>query len=450
MRFSLTSLGIVFALTALPSLASADPSSDTAWLQDRRYTEGIGIRVGDFELHPGVGAEFGYDSNYLLRAGSEDPIGSLHLKVIPSFSLSTLSAQRRGAEPGTPPPTVEFRAGLNGTYNEFFPVSGSESGQDNLQRQRNITGNLDLKLTILPNRPWSGSLYGNFGRAVVPSNQGIAGNYNFITAAGGGELAFAPGGGLFDWRLGYGFTGRIFEDQTTLTNLQHEVSTRGRWRFLPRTALMYDARLGFISYPNGGDKTSSHPLRARIGLNGLVTNSFSLMALVGWGASFYTPTPQEDFDSIIGQAEARWYLTPNPSAEPGAATLSLSSVAIGFNRDFADSYIGTYLESNRGYVNFSYFFGGTFLLVADAGAAAVRYPNIVLPPTVSPHAAWTDARIDASLFGEYRIKDALGINATVRYDGNLSNTGLTLSNGAGVDQLAYNRIQAYLGVRWFM
>lgn len=450
MRFYAFLTSALSVLTVFPALAEAQSSPDTVWLADRRYTEGIGIRAGNFELHPGVGAEFGYDSNYLLRGGREQPVGSLHLKVIPSFSVSTLSPQRRGVTPGAPPPSVAFRGGINGTYNEFFPISGTQAGKDLLRDQRNISGALDLNLTILPSRPWSGVLYGDLARNVLPSNQGLAGGYNNIAARAGGEIAWAPGGGLFDWRLGYSFLGRIFEEQTSLTNLTHEVSTRGRWRFLPRTALMYDGRFGFIDYTTGGNKTSSHPLRARIGMNGLVSRSVGVLALVGWGSSFYTPEPQENFDSVIGQAEVRWYLTPSPSNDPSAATLSLSSLAAGFTRDFVDSYIGTYYESNRGYASFSYFFGGAFLLVAEGGAAAIRYPTVTLPVAMAPHGPWTDARIDASLFGEYRFKDAFGVNLTGRYDGNLSNTVLTLKNGSQPDELAYNRFQVSLGVRWFM
>src|ERR1700749_3911931 len=55
-------------LLAVPTVASAQ---DQPWLKDRRYTEGPGYRVGDFELHPGVAAEFGYDSNYLRRSSDD-------------------------------------------------------------------------------------------------------------------------------------------------------------------------------------------------------------------------------------------------------------------------------------------------------------------------------------------------------------------------------------------
>jgi len=48
------------AVAAQPQYTA--PSGTPEWLQDRRYNEGIGIRAGDLEIHPGIAGEFGYDS----------------------------------------------------------------------------------------------------------------------------------------------------------------------------------------------------------------------------------------------------------------------------------------------------------------------------------------------------------------------------------------------------
>jgi hypothetical protein len=271
---------------------------------------------------------------------------------------------------------------------------------------------------------------------------------------------WTPGGGLLDWRLGYRFLGTFFEvdEFDGLTNLQHTIRTRGRWRFLPRTALIYDASLGFVDYPKAGAQLSSHPLRAQLGVNGLVTPSFGLLAMAGWGASFYTSDSQaevHDFDSVIGQLELRWFLTPNPSTDPEAATLALSSLSAGFTRDFHDSFLGSYFERDRGYLKLTYFFGGRFLLIADGGVAAHVYPEIPSnSSTVGPPEPWTDVRVDASLFGEYRIGDSLGINSTLRYGNNISSTALATPGESGgrpiQNHLGWQQFEAYLGVRWFM
>src|SRR5262245_35726115 len=158
MKFHGYFIAAAFSIAMAPAMASAQ---DQPWLADRRYTEGIGFRVGDFELHPGAAAEFGYDSNFLHRSDDDDvkPVGSLRLKITPSFSLSTIGPQRRNETVNTPPPSVNFRLGLSATYHEFFPVSGTVSGRERLREQRNVTGLFDLRLDILPGRPWSGTLF---------------------------------------------------------------------------------------------------------------------------------------------------------------------------------------------------------------------------------------------------------------------------------------------------
>ena len=81
---------LTLAAAALLGTVSVQASAQQPWLADRRYGEGIGVRVGDLELHPGVAAEVGYDSNYFLRAPSEDPLAAYRLRVTPSITLSTL------------------------------------------------------------------------------------------------------------------------------------------------------------------------------------------------------------------------------------------------------------------------------------------------------------------------------------------------------------------------
>jgi hypothetical protein len=438
-----------FIVTALPAVAAAQ---DQVWLQDRRYGEGIGIRSGDFELHPGAALEFGYDSNYYHRYGgsAEPTVGSLRLRLTPSFSFSTLTQRRRGGGPEAAQPEFEFRGGMSLTYHEFFPLYGDPGGVENMKSERNVSGLLDLTLNILPGRPWSGTIYGDIGRSITPTNQGFtAESFNRINARAGAEIVWQPGGGLLDWRLGYRFTGTIFESSqySPLTNIENMLQTRGRWRFLPQTALVYDAKFSFLTY-TVGDK-AAHPLRTQIGFNGLITPSFSVLALIGWGSTFYTsPSDQHNFDSVIGQVEVKWHLSPAPTNDPGTAAGGVSAVTLGFIRDFQDSYIGTYFERDRGYINAAYLFGGRFLVVADAGVGPIIYPAT---EDFGGVPGWTDVRVDASLFGEYRIKDYFGINATLRYGGNLSSQAITAPGPDPIpDYLGYNQFEAYLGGRWFM
>ena len=91
MKFCLT-----LAATVLLGAISLEAHAQQPWLADRAYGEGIGIRVGNLELHPGIAGEVGYDSNYFLRAPGEQGgvLSAYVLRVTPSITMATLGAQR--------------------------------------------------------------------------------------------------------------------------------------------------------------------------------------------------------------------------------------------------------------------------------------------------------------------------------------------------------------------
>ncbi|HLK40910.1 MAG TPA: hypothetical protein VKU41_29355 [Polyangiaceae bacterium] len=448
-------------------------------MADRRYNEGIGVRAGDFELHPGIAGEVGYDSNWFMRTNNTGPLianGAPAAPIVPAFTyritpslyLGTLGPQRREGDTTPQLPTVAFRLGLNGSYRGLIGLSSDASApQNDPSRSNNVSVAADTRLDILPERPVGGSLSANYGRIIQPNTTTADPNLSFIRdeLGAGAELAFQPGSGTLDYRLGYHFSDVLFEQSegTPYDNTTHEGFIRGRWKFRPRTALMYDGSIRAISYANSQPASvvglaNSTPVRARIGLNGLITDRFAAMALVGWGASFYDTTiPQQpQYDSVIGNAELKWFL----SASPGIASatdigLALSSISIGYTRDFQNSYIGNFYGLDRGYLKFFYFFAGRALVTLEGGVAAIEYPNMFWGPGVTPalrHSAFTDTRADATLFGEYRFSSTVGVNATVRYTANFSSNQVPEGQGPTpfVIDMSWNRVEAFLGVRWFM
>ena len=175
---------------------------------------------------------------------------------------------------------------------------------------------------------------------------------------------------------------------------------------------------------------------------------------------------QPQYDSVIGQAELKWFLSASPGlAQSSDVGLALSSIAVGYTRDFQNSYIGNYYGQDRGYLRFNYFFAGRALLTVEGGAGAIEYPTMYWGPSaVSPaggdfrHSSFTDTRVDGTMFGEYRFTDSFGLNATVRYTANFSNaqvpdTDLGPNVAVPASQsydMSWTRFEAFLGVRWFM
>ncbi len=452
MKFRLT-LAATLLLGALPLKAHAQSQP---WLADRRLGEGEGIRVGNLELHPGIAGEFGYDSNYFLRA-TDDSIGPViatyRLRVTPSISIATLGAKRNpGLSPAGPAP-IQFRAGGYVAYNEFFAADPKYAAV--MRDQRHLDGGADLSLNLFPTGKVGVDSYANFIHAVQPSNDTDTENaLNRDSVRLGAGATWRPGGGLFSWRLGYELSYNFFEDDPykDLNNYQNQVNMRGRWRFLPRTALLYDGSYTWVSYSKNTVQNDGDIVRSSIGLNGLVTNHFALLGMVGWAGTFYdarTGQPTQQFDSITAQAELKWFISGQQSLDVTSAPVGLSWVALGYTRDVQNSYLGNFYQRDRGYVQLSYLLGGVFVGSLNAGVANLAFPDS------AAHAAFSEQRVDGSIFGEYRVSDTVGINATVNYIDNFNAPKLQGTDAAGnavpgtIDDLAFQQWQAFLGVRLF-
>ncbi|MEO6600049.1 MAG: hypothetical protein ABIQ16_09275 [Polyangiaceae bacterium] len=451
MKFCLT-----FAATVLLGAISLEAHAQQPWLADRRYGEGIGVRVGDLELHPGVSGEVGYDSNYFLRAPSESPLAAYRLRITPSISLATLGPQRRDNGPSTAVRApLTFRGGAYASFNELIAADSAHSSEFSNQRHLDLGG--DLVLNVFPQGRVGTDAYVNAVRMVQPSNDTDTENaFNRDTLRFGAGATWRPGGGLFDWRLGYEGTYNYFEKSnfSYLNNFQHQANMRGRWRFLPRTALLYDGSYTWVDYSdNRTTQRDGAIVRSRIGMNGLITTRWSLLAMVGWAGTFYNSkgaeAPQQ-FDSLTGQVELKWFISGGQESMASSAPVGLSYASLGYTRDVGNSYLGNFYQKDRGYVGISYLLGGVFVTSLSAGIANLKFPQSYFVGGGVQHQSFSVQRVDASWFSEYRLSNIFGLNATVNYDQNITDVSLPASPTDTVgDELKYSRWQVFLGARVF-
>lgn len=474
----------LFALAAIPFAAATFASKSAhaqAWLRDRTYQEGIGIRAGDVELHPGVGAEVGFDSNWFVRShvtganilngAPNSPIREAAvLRVTPSFTISSLSAQRLNGEN----PSFTYRGTVAASYREFI---GTE-----VNDQRNVNLHAFFRGDILPGRPIGLGFFAGYERFVQPSAlPAVDASFNRSDVNAGAEVIAIPGGGTLDLRLGYQFYGALYENTNgaAFTNFTHELSFKNRWKFRPRTSIFTETSLSFINYPNAGRSTlllnNAIPLHTRAGITGLLTNRFSVLAAAGYSGSFVAngaSASTSQYDSLNAQLEGTFYLTGAATAgNDPSATTAISTLTVGYNRDVqvgsAQSFanrptyifgggqnttIGSYTGLDKFYGRLSYLFAGRAVVSLDG-----YFDVLTLPPvfdgtgTIAPGTqnGFTNFRPGASLFGEYRFADSFGVNATVDYQQTISDVQLPVGNNQVFD-LNNRRVQAFLGVRWFM
>jgi hypothetical protein len=106
---------------------------------------------------------------------------------------------------------------------------------------------------------------------------------------------------------------------------------------------------------------------------------------------------------------------------------------------------------DRGYLAATYFFAQRFVLALTGGISHVSFPPAQFANGDPQTNGIDQARVDAMAFLEYRPGPMVGINATFRYDAELTDVTVPLNPAnASADQLQFSRYQAFLGVRWFL
>ncbi len=425
----------------------AIPAKAQGWLTDRTRTEGPGIRLGDFELHPGIGVEIGYDSNLYYTSDEPPPglpsrVDSAILRVTPHLLFSTIGAERsREGEGRADQPNVIFRGGVSASYYEFFAD----------ERRRNVSVDAGLNLTLFPTGPVSIILYNDFSRGIRPFTENT---FETSTARdqnrGGINFIFSTPGDILQVRTGYRFGLDYFESRAFQygNNFQHRVELQETFRFFPQTAIVHETSVEFRDYFESRmgptavfDNTV---VTTQLGLNGAITPEISVLAMAGYAAGFFDSNIvgyDQDFESFIAHAQLTWRIDPN------------ARLLVGYRRSFNPSFIGNFYSQDRGYASFQMTLLGSLLLGLEAGVAYLDFGQLIAPDgsLLGSSTEREDIRVDASIFAEYRFTNWLGVNATLSYLGDFTDFqyNVMTASSAILDPAGFNKFEAWLGVRVF-
>jgi Putative beta-barrel porin 2 len=403
---------LIVSLIAFSILTLVRESATAQWLPDRAYTEGPGIRVGDLELHPGVAVRAGYDTNIFRQR--TNLVGSGILAVTPHLNIKTLGGQRllegeTGAAAQKTPimPKVAFNAGLAGTFFYYFEDSAPA----------NMEFDTDAVLSILPERPIGFDVSANYVRTTRPfTRYGGSSDRNYYA-----EDRITPGltlrgqsrSGVLKGAITYRPLIDLFENDAFnyLNSLNHEVSGRTAWKFLPYTALLYDAGVTMRRYfdltnPNSTVRLSdSNAFQNRLGINGNVTPFLALRALVGYAMGTYTDPVLNEYEDVVGEAAI--------SYKVGA-----HGVEVGYLRSVQASSIGGWMQEDRGFLEASTLLARVFAITLRGGAGRAHYgraldangdPLGIDHNTGNPTDKRDDTRVDAGLHLEYRATNWFAI-----------------------------------------
>ncbi|RYE80860.1 MAG: hypothetical protein EOO74_01430 [Myxococcales bacterium] len=430
-------------------------AQDQFWLNDSRLSGGRGVQRDRLRYSGSLAASFGYDSNPFLRANTatEQRADAFRLMITPAFQIETRNI------PGAARAPYSLTASASVSYIEFIKgPTTSDRVTDDLSGHRNLAVNGTLRLRIAPGARWSGDLYGGVVRSIQPSNLGDPdATFNRTTPTAGAGVTWSPGGGLFSWRLlGYGLTYTYFESDRfqRYNSFLHNISSEATWRFLPRTSLFASSQLGLIRYTaTSTEQSSGDAVTTRAGINGLLTDRFGFLASVGWATTVFDSragAPRQDFDSLVAQAEVRFYLSA--AQKNGDEVVHPTTLAFGYVRDWAQSYIGNYYGRDRGYSSLSYFFANRVRSMLQFSVARLGFPATNFDDGTQRNPAFNSVAINTGAFIEYIPTTHVGIFANVDYTGQITDTNLSIdrNNPGLVDALEYKRFTATLGLRYLL
>ncbi len=203
-------------------------------------------------------------------------------------------------------------------------------------------------------------------RSGDPRYTSLTGKFNRTDDEIKAHLQIKPGSQALTFDLAYGFFIDYFDDYRELSSYAHRIYFSGKWKFLPKTALIVDAdadlRRYFDVYPtqfNGQNirNIDINGIRATVGLRGQITSLLALTVKAGYGNTLFSkPTNYagSNFSSAIGQAELEF-------------RSGTTFIQGGYLRNFQPVMFFAYFGQDRFYVKFLQQIAGKFSIEANVG-----------------------------------------------------------------------------------
>lgn len=346
------------ALSLLAMVASWPASGQGPALTGGPNTGGNGIKVGEGRLHATFDFETRYDSaaGYFPPPGNTDPTG-----VSDQLSAEALLHIRPGLRLEIPGKRVELYLGGYADYVHYTGIfTPGSTNTSHVQAQA------DLSVSVNREGQVGVELLDHFQRSdrtrSVAIGAGVLSLFNELKL----RVPLRPGGGAMEVAPQLAWGMERFQPMGALAPVGCGVPEcdpaqvrrfnysdlragfDGRWRFLPKTAVVADVDLNLRDYTHS-DTPNSVLLRAKGGLSGLVTPRISVTATLGWGQGLTGNMG----GTLLAQLEGSYLVSPTTTLKAGYARTLEPVAAFGQFRD------------DRGYLEGQALLGGRLTLRAS-------------------------------------------------------------------------------------
>ncbi len=314
----------------------------------------IGIKIGDGRLHPYLDLEGRYDSAVVGTVPLLQP--DIAVRFRPGLRFELLGNDN----------VVNFNG--NAEYVLYTgALSPAARGVSHFQT--------DIALDAALNK--TGAIEFQFGDQLVRSDRnnnpvftiGVLSLYNNLRVA----VPIHPGGGALEFSPKAAWSVELFEPliagnpggcpvgnpacqsslASTLNYSNLNVGLGARWRFLPKTAVVFDGGVDYRTYFNGNAATRPATLmKLQAGLAGLISSKISVLLLAGYGRDFISSG-----QTFIAQAEL------------GVLLSEATTFKVGYVRTLQPVPVYGIFGDDRGYLEAKTAFGRFSL----TGSAAFDY-----------------------------------------------------------------------------
>lgn len=308
---------------------------------------------GRSRLHVGVTAGAGFDTNpYVTPNDSGQFAGDMLVRIRPYVDVNA---------PGS---TLAFNGRASLDYG-FLPGLINPETQSFLLYQTLVGGELELNRGGAFSFGVGDSVSWNTDPGVAVIGTLLSRVRNRLQAG----VGFRPGGGTLSTRLTYGFDFTKFVDiqgnrglvsQGLLDSMNHGLTLRADYRFLPKTGVFALVRAGWQTYPFTTTQPQAFPVTARVGVQGNLLPRLGFLLSGGYSNPFVvdnTGLVTGGLIGAIGQAEVQWQPTPQ------------TGVAGGVRRTFEPTALYQFVGDNRVYATFTQTLGQFELRLRGSYAA---------------------------------------------------------------------------------
>jgi hypothetical protein len=384
---------------------------------------GNGFKVGAGRLHPYLELETRLDSGVGYFPSATAPVPG---DLSPDTSSEVLLHIRPGFRLDVPSPRLALHLSGNLDYVLYTGwLTAASSSASHLQARADLSAHLHEQGPV-------GFVFADqfirSDRARSPAvGAGVLSLFNELRAS----MPLRPGGGAIEiipevaWAMESfqsfsvlppaGCTEGVCDPAALETFDYHNVrgSLDGRWRFLPKTAVVLDTDFDLRGY-SSGNNPDAKLLRIMGGLAGLVSPKVAVTAKAGWGQDFGTTGGA----TFLLQLEGTYLMSPTMTFKGGYLRTLEPVSAYGLYRD------------DRGYVEGRALFGGKLALHGTAALDLLSFLAAATPRD--------DTVLTVDLGPDYQIRPWL--MAGVGYQ---LNTRSSSSAGSGLN---YTRHEGYFRV----